>query len=383
MADSGKYTSRELWHLLPCVVSSSGCGLGAVVSFFRFSHSPRFWLPPEVAHGLVIFGLKHGLFPEVRGQMPECLSIQVCHLRFRTPIGLAAGFDKNAEVIKPLIGMGFGFVEAGTVTKKPQAGNKKPRLFRIVHQKAVVNRLGFNNKGVRRFVKKIDSKELNNLVFGANLGINKTCTDPPAEYAEMVRSVYGLSSYITINVSSPNTEGLRNLQNRGPLGEILSSVRDARRSVDQAESVPIFLKIAPDISDELKHDIAEEVVKNKISGLIVSNTTTDLSLLGEGGDMSIAQGGLSGRPLFDLSTTVLSEMYSLLRDKAVLIGCGGVSNGAQALRKIKAGASLVQLYTAIVYEGFGVVKKINTELAELLTQEGFSKVEQAVGVDVR
>ncbi|MCU7611342.1 quinone-dependent dihydroorotate dehydrogenase [Anaplasma capra] len=351
--------------------------------FSRFSYSPLFWIPPEVAHWLVIFGLKHGLFPEVREQMPECLSIQVCHLRLRTPIGLAAGFDKNAEAIKPLMAMGFGFVEAGTVTKKPQAGNKRPRLFRVVDQKAIVNCLGFNNKGIRRLIKKIDNKELNNLVFGVNLGINKTCTDPPSEYAELVRSVYGLSSYITINVSSPNTAGLRDLQNRARLAEVLSSVRDARRSADQAESVPIFLKIAPDISDELKQDIADEVVQHKINGLIVSNTTTDLGLLGSERSVSITHGGLSGRPLFDLSTVVLSEMYSLLRDKVVLIGCGGVSSGAQALQKIKAGASLVQLYTALVYEGFGVVKKINIELAELLTQEGFSKVEQAVGADVQ
>ncbi|MGN7679002.1 MAG: quinone-dependent dihydroorotate dehydrogenase [Anaplasma sp.] len=347
------------------------------------SFGPLFWIPPEMAHRLVIFGLKHGLIPEARGQMPECLNTQVCHLRFRTPVGLAAGFDKNAEVIKPVMGLGFGFTEVGTVTLKPQAGNSGTRVFRLVNQKAVVNRLGFNNRGMRRLIKQIDRKELNNLVFGVNVGMSKGCSDPPAEYAELVRSVYGFSSYITINLSSPNTKGLSNLQQKAPLSEILSAVRDARRSVDQAESVPIFLKISPDISDRSKQDIADEVVQHKIHGIIVSNTTTDLSLLGEQKISKSVTGGLSGPPLFDLSTRVLSEMYSLVGQKVVLIGCGGVSSGAQALQKIKAGASLVQLYTALVYEGMGVAQRINKELAELLVQEGFSKVEQAVGAEAQ
>ncbi|MGN7661653.1 MAG: quinone-dependent dihydroorotate dehydrogenase [Anaplasma sp.] len=357
--------------------------LSSVALLSESNSGPLFWIPPEMAHKLVIFGLKHGLIPEARGQMPECLNTQVCHLKFRTPVGLAAGFDKNGEVIKPIMGLGFGFAEVGTVTLKPQVGNSGARVLRFANQKAVVNRLGFNNKGVRRLIKQIDRKELNNLVFGVNVGISRNCTDPPAEYAELVRSVYGLSSYITINLSSPNTKGLRDLQHKAPLGEILSAVRDARRSIDQAESVPIFLKISPDISDELKKDIADRVVQHKIHGIIVSNTTADLSLLGKEKISKSVTGGLSGAPLFDLSTRVLSEMYSLVGQKVVLIGCGGVSSGAQALRKIKAGASLVQLYTALVYKGMGVAKRINGELAELLVQEGFSKVEQAVGAEAR
>ncbi|ABD43616.1 quinone-dependent dihydroorotate dehydrogenase [Anaplasma phagocytophilum] len=349
------------------------------MSLFRFNN-PLFLIPPKVAHSLTLFALQQGLYSSSVRKMPECLSAQPLNFKVRTPIGLAAGFDKNAEVIRPVLSLGFGFTEVGTVTKYPQSGNKGPRLFRMHKQKAVINRLGFNNKGLTRLLKKVDSKDLNNLVFGINVGMYKGCSDPPAEYAELVQKVYGLSSYITINLSSPNTAGLRELQKRNSLNEILASVRKARYAVDHAESVPILLKIDPDLSDEVLQDVVDEVLRHKINGIIVSNTTTNFKLLGT--KAPISRGGLSGQPLFSLSTRVLADVYSQTRGRVVLVGCGGVSSGAQALEKIRAGASLVQLYTAIVYGGFGIIDKINMELADLLTRDGFNKVEQAVGIDV-
>lgn len=348
---------------------------------FSMFRNPLFLIPPQIAHGLAIFVLKQGIYTSSRRKMPECLSTQPLNFRVRTPVGLAAGFDKNAEVIRSVMSLGFGFAEVGTVTKKPQSGNSGPRIFRIPEQKAIVNRLGFNNKGLKHLLRKINSKDLNNMVFGINVGMNRDCSDPAAEYASMVREVYGLSSYITINLSSPNTAGLRALQHRGALREILSSAAHARRSVDHAESVPLLLKIDPDLTDEMLQDVVDEVLKYRINGIVVSNTTTNFELLKTIAPHS--NGGLSGQPLFSLSTRVLADVYSLTRGKVVLVGCGGVSSGAQAMEKIRAGASLVQLYTALVYEGFGVVDRINTELAELLTRDGFTKVEQAVGVDVQ
>lgn len=350
------------------------------MSFSIFSN-PLFLIPPEMAHKLAIFVLKQGIYAPGKRKMPECLCTQPLNFKVRTPVGLAAGFDKNAEVIRSVMSLGFGFSEVGTVTKKPQYGNRGPRLFRIPAQKAVVNRLGFNNKGLKHLLKKVNSKDLNNLVFGINIGMNSDCSDPAAEYAGMVREVYGLSSYITVNLSSPNTAGLRMLQQKGSLCEILSSVASARREVDQAESVPVLLKIDPDLSDEMLQDVVDEVLKHRVNGIIVGNTTTNFELLKTTAPSK--SGGLSGKPLFGLSTRVLADVYSLTRGRVVLVGCGGVSSGAQALEKIRAGASLVQLYTALVYEGFGVVDRINTELAELLTRDGFTKVEQAVGVDVQ
>ncbi|MDB1135365.1 quinone-dependent dihydroorotate dehydrogenase [Candidatus Anaplasma sp. TIGMIC] len=349
------------------------------MSLFRFSN-PLFLIPPIAAHSLTLFALKQGIFSSGMSKMPDCLSTQPLNFRVRTPVGLAAGFDKNAEVIRQVMSLGFGFSEVGTITKKPQSRVKGSRIFRIREKKAVINHLGFNNKGMRHVLKKIDSKDLNNVLFGINVGMSRECNDPPSEYAELVRGVYGLSSYITINLSSPNTAGLRELQQKNYLSEILAAVRDARRSVDHAESVPIMLKMGPDVSDETLQDMVDEVIKHKINGLIVSNTTTDFGLLGENAPTN--KGGLSGQPLFRLSTRVLADVYSITRGKIVLIGCGGVSTGAQAYEKIRAGASLVQLYTALVYEGLGVVDKINIELAELLTRDGFTKVEQAVGIDV-
>ncbi|MEH0831389.1 quinone-dependent dihydroorotate dehydrogenase [Anaplasma bovis] len=344
--------------------------------------NPTFLVPPELAHRLAIFSLKQGLYQSTSKKLPDCLGTTPLNFRVRTPIGLAAGFDKNAEVIGPIMSLGFGFVEVGTVTRIPQYGNRKPRLFRIIDKNAVINCLGFNNKGIKYLLKKVDVKDLNNLAFGINVGLNKGCKNPAEEFAELVKTVYGVSKYITINISSPNTEGLRSLQrNRENLNAILESVKHARRSADHAESVPILLKIDPDISDETKQDIVDAVIGHKINGIIVGNTSTNFSLLGKR-ELPCKHGGVSGEPLFDLSTRVLSEIYSLVGDRVVLVGCGGVSTGAQALQKIKSGASLVQLYTAMVYKGFGIVNKINLELAELLTREGFSKVEQAVGIDV-
>ncbi|KJV69578.1 quinone-dependent dihydroorotate dehydrogenase [Candidatus Neoehrlichia procyonis] len=338
--------------------------------------NPLLHISPEIAHRLVILALKNGLFPYTAPQWYSCLNTQFFSKRLRTPIGTAAGFDKNAEVIKPMLSMGFGFTEVGTITKYPQKGNKIPRVFRLHKERAIINNLGFNNKGVQYIIKQINKCDLNNYTFGINIGINKDTNDPIKDFTDVIKEIYGLSTYITINISSPNTLRLRDFQNKEILTKLLMSIIQTRKTIDYAESVPFFLKISPDINDTIKEDIAILSLKYKINGLIISNTTTQFGHL-----CSNSKGGLSGQPLFDLSTRILSEMYQLTNGQLVLIGCGGISNGFQAYEKIKAGASLLQLYTAMVYNGVNVINKINQELAGILTSEGFTKIDQAVGIN--
>ncbi len=341
----------------------------------KYLDNPLFIIPPEIAHALTIIALKTNVFDETV-ELPKILSIKFFNNTLRTPLGLAAGFDKNAEIIKPMLSLGFGFAEVGTITKKPQYGNKKPRVFRFVEDKAIINNLGFNNKGVNYLMKQIDTKEINSCVFGINIGRNSDAKDQISDYVDLIKTIYGFSNYITLNISSPNTPNLRNLHNKEQLSSLLHAVVNTRKSLDYAQSIPIMLKISPDIDQKTKEDIAELILQYKIDGLIISNTTigcrNDLQNL-------TREGGLSGRPLFKLSTQVLSDMYKLTEGKVLLIGSGGISSGMDAYEKIKAGASLVQLYTAIVYYGFKIINKINLELAELLEKDGFYSVSQAVG----
>ncbi|QXK92157.1 quinone-dependent dihydroorotate dehydrogenase [Neoehrlichia mikurensis] len=338
--------------------------------------NPLLYISPEIAHKLVILALKNGLFPHITPQWHSCLNTHFLSKKLRTPIGIAAGFDKNAEVIKPILLMGFGFTEVGTVTKYPQQGNKIPRIFRLKKEKAIINNLGFNNKGVKYLITQINKSNLNNYTFGVNIGINKDTPDPIKDFTDVIKEIYGLSSYITINISSPNTPGLRDFHNKEILTALLISITKTRKAIDYAESIPFFLKISPDISDVIKENITTLALKYKISGLIISNTTTQFNNL-----YGYSKGGLSGQLLFDLSTRVLSEIYQLSNGQLILIGCGGISNGLQAYEKIKAGASLLQLYTAMVYNGINVVNKINKELADILTSEGFTMIDQAIGIN--
>lgn len=335
----------------------------------------RFLLPPEVAHSLAIMVLKK--MPCRRPiELPESLSVNFFGNKLRNPLGLAAGFDKNAEVIRPMLSFNFGFVEVGTVTKNPQYGNKKPRIFRLMQDQGVINRLGFNNKGIDYFLKQISKAKLDNCIFGINIGRNSTSKDQISDYIDLIKIVYGKSNYITLNISSPNTPNLRNLHNKQELSDFLQAITFTRKSIDSSESIPIILKISPDIDQQTQENIAELTLEYKIDGLIVSNTTVSRDNLHS---HQSEAGGLSGKPLFKLSTKLLGNMYKFTKGKILLIGCGGVSSGADAYEKIKAGASLVQLYTALIYNGPQVVNKINLELAELVRKDGFKNISEAIG----
>ena len=327
-----------------------------------------FQLPPERAHALALY---------MAGWLPhryhnEKLEQKLFGLQFVNPVGLSAGFDKNASAIKGLSRLGFGFLELGTVTPLPQPGNPQPRLFRLLEDEAVINRLGFNNAGLEAFCKNLAAAE-HVVPLGANIGKNKDQTDAVADYVKGLEAVSPLADYVTVNISSPNTAGLRDLQQKGALGELLAALVEKR-------SKPILLKVAPDLEEEQISHIAETVLAHKIDGLIVSNTTLDrpdsLKSLHKS-----ESGGLSGRPLLGKSNAVLKRFAQEIRGKIPLIGVGGIASGSDAYAKIKAGASLVQLYTALIYQGPGLVTRINRELAELLAQDGFNHISEAIGVD--
>jgi dihydroorotate dehydrogenase len=335
----------------------------------------------ERAHGLAIRALRLGMVPRYRRPDPIVLRQTVLGLSFVNPIGLAAGFDKNGEVVAPMLGLGFGFVEVGTVTPLPQPGNPRPRLFRLTRDRAVINRMGFNNAGAEAMAARLAPRpQGGNGILGINLGKNKDQTDAVADYVAGVAKLGALADYLVINVSSPNTPGLRALQERGRLAELIDRVLAARGALPRKP--PLFLKIAPDLVDEERADIAAVALQSGLDGLIVSNTTVtrppglDPRYAGEGG-------GLSGQPLFQPSTALLGEMYRRTDGKLPIIGVGGVASGADAYAKIRAGASLVQLYSALVFEGPGLVRRIKNELAALLTRDGFASVAVAVGADHR
>ncbi len=339
-------------------------------------------LPPETANRLSIRAL--ALWPRSTGSDASLddpiLATRVFGLDFPNPLGLAAGYDKSAEVFGPALRLGFGFVEVGSLTPLPQEGNPKPRLFRLARDEAVINRMGFNNDGLaaaRARLARRSSGAARGIV-GANLGKNKDSADAAADYAAGVAALAPLADYLVINVSSPNTAGLRALQGRAALETLLAAVRGAR----SGERPPLLLKIAPDLSEADKQDIAQVALAGGLDGLIVSNTTIARPP-GLHGAARNETGGLSGRPLFQPSTAVLGDMYRLTGGKLPLIGVGGIFSGDDAYAKIRAGASLLQLYTALIYGGPGLVQKIKTDLARRLRADGFSNLGEAVGADHR
>ena len=337
-----------------------------------------FLLDPEVAHNLTIKGLKAGLSPTFFSASDDpVLKTSVFGLDFNNPVGLAAGFDKNAEVMDAMLAQGFGFVEAGTVTPLPQDGNAKPRLFRLKEDRAVINRFGFNNAGLEAFAKNLTEQKGRPGIVGANVGANKDAADRTADYVTGIKRLNGLASYFTVNISSPNTPGLRALQSRDALEDLLTKVIKAR---NEGSATPILLKIAPDLGDEDKKDIAMVALEVGIDGLIVSNTTIERPSSLKSAHKGEA-GGLSGAPLMDGSTKTLSDIYKLTEGKIPLIGVGGIASGADAYAKIRAGASLVQLYSMLVYGGTGLVTEIKRDLAARIKADGFLSVEQAVGAD--
>jgi dihydroorotate dehydrogenase len=339
-------------------------------------------LDPETAHRLTVRALGAGLGPRANKAPDPILASTVFGIGFTSPVGTAAGFDKDAEAFAGLIRLGAGFVEVGTMTPRPQPGNPKPRVFRLVEDEAVINRYGFNNAGLGAGAKLLARRDRTAGIIGANVGANKGVETPEADYAEGVRVMSPLADYLTINVSSPNTPGLRDLQQRGPLTDLLAAVLKARNEAPEHQRPPVLLKIAPDLEEAPLADVVEVALTSGIDGMIVSNTTVHRP----DGLLSAArseQGGLSGRPLFEPSTRILAQVYNLTEGRMPLIGVGGVDSGRAAYDKIRAGASLVQLYSALVYKGPGLIIRIQDELASLLRADGFERIADAVGVDAK
>jgi dihydroorotate dehydrogenase len=341
-------------------------------------------LPAETAHRLTLklVGSAGPFLPRPTADDPR-LAVKAFGLDFPNPIGLAAGFDKDAQVPDAMARFGFGFVECGTVTPKPQAGNPRPRLFRLSKDDAVINRMGFNNDGSAVAAANLRARR-GKAIVGINIGANKDSSDRIGDYAWCFSELAPLADYVTVNVSSPNTPGLRGLQNKDELSKLLGIITNARAALydatPQAHGMrkPILLKIAPDLDLQALDEIAEVVRASGIEGLIVSNTTIARPVLrSRHADES---GGLSGRPLLEPSTRVLAEMHKRLDGAVTLVGVGGVSSGADAYAKIRAGASLVQLYTALAFQGPGLVGRIKRELLACLKRDGFAGVGDAVGV---
>ena len=337
-------------------------------------------LDPEEAHGWAIRGLKWGLGPRDSGPDDPILAVKLAGLDLPNCVGLAAGFDKNAEVPDAMLAAGFGFVEAGTVTPLAQAGNPRPRLFRLAEDQAVINRMGFNNGGLEPFARRLAGRRGRGGVGGANIGANKDADDRIQDYVAGLTRLWGLSDYFTANISSPNTPGLRALQTKAALEELLGRLAEARATLkaSSGRDYPIFLKVAPDLEDGEVEAIVETVGGAGLDAIIVSNTTIARpdslrsALASEGG-------GLSGAPLLAPSTMVLKRFHAAAAGRVALIGAGGIADGAGAYAKIRAGARAVQLYSALVYGGPGLVKRITRDLAARLRADGFAAVEDAVG----
>lgn len=336
----------------------------------RLSHL----LPPETAHRLAVRALP--LLPARPSVASPRLRTLLCGLDLPNPVGLAAGFDKNAEAFAGALRQGFGWVETGSVTPRPQAGNPKPRLFRLVEDEAVINRMGFNNDGLEAVAARLAGRDPSAGVVGANIGINKDSTDPVGDYVLGLRRLLPLVDYVTVNVSSPNTPGLRGLQRREPLERLLAALVEARGAVRK----PLLVKIAPDLDEAGEEDIAEVALASGIDGLIVGNTTVARPSLRS--PHRAEAGGLSGRPLFEPSTALLRRMAQRVRGRLALVGVGGIASGADAYAKIRAGASAVQLYSAMVYGGLGLARRVARELDALLERDGFADVAAAIGADL-
>ncbi len=333
-------------------------------------------LDPERAHGLALAALRAGLGPRGGPVRAPRLAVRALGLEFPNPIGVAAGFDKNAEAVDATLRAGFGFMEIGAVTPRPQPGNPKPRLFRLAEDRAAINRFGFNNDGMEAVAARLAGGRREGIV-GVNLGANKDAADRAADYVAVMRRFDGLADFFTVNVSSPNTERLRDLQGRAALDALLDRCLAARDGL--AKPAPVLLKIAPDLTEAEIAAIAEVCLARGIDGIVATNTT--LARDGLGSARAAETGGLSGQPLFGKSTATLRLLARRTGGAVPLIGVGGVGSAEQAYAKIRAGASLVQLYTAMVYEGVSLGARIAEGLDALLAQDGFASVAEAVGTD--
>jgi dihydroorotate dehydrogenase len=334
-------------------------------------------MDPEAAHGLALKALNAGLASLPGVITSPRLATTLAGMALPNPVGLAAGFDKNAVAMAALSRAGFGFLELGAATPRPQPGNPKPRLFRLTEDRAVINRFGFNNDGAEAIAARLAARKPGAVPVGLNLGANKDSTDRAADFARVLAVCGPYVDFATVNVSSPNTEKLRDLQGRAALAALLAGVMETRASL--ARPIPIFLKIAPDLSPAEIEDVAEVALTSGISGLIATNTT--LSRDGLASPHRDQAGGLSGAPLFEKSTRILARLSHLTEGRLPIIGVGGISSAEQALIKIRAGASAVQLYSALAYQGLGLVAEIAQGLDSLLAQNGFANVADAVGTD--
>lgn len=354
----------------PVVTERQRAAIAAGV-LYRFSSPAIFALDPERAHRLAILGLK--LRPAGKPAAQGPLQTEVAGLTFPNPLGMAAGFDKDGEVPDALLGLGFGFAEVGSITPRPQAGNPRPRLFRLTEDRAVINRMGFNNGGAAAAVARLAARQGRGGIVGINIGANKDSADRVTDYAQMTRVMAPLASYLAVNISSPNTPGLRALQDEGALIELLDAVFEARG----ASGPPVFLKVAPDLEPADVEAIARIAADKRLGALIVSNTTIERP------PMKSAQadeaGGLSGAPLKDKALTRLRDFRKATGGTVPLVGVGGIATAEDAWTRIRAGASLVELYSAMVYEGPGIAKTVVRGMEALMRRDGFSSVAEAVG----
>ena len=342
---------------------------------FDFFRPFIFKFSPEIAHSLAIKSLKLNKFPINKIVNSEILETTFCGKKLSSPVGVAAGFDKNAEVYNPLFKLGFGFVEVGTITPKPQYGNPKPRVFRLEEDEALINRLGFNNSGSEEISSRI-FKETKKGLIGINIGPNKDSENRIEDYVNCFNKFHSLADYITINISSPNTENLRDFHNQDELNSLVKELKNEKKKLNS--KIPIAVKVSPDLNDEQIEVVSKILLDQEIEIIIVSNSS-DKNRDKLNNINKLEKGGLSGKPLYEISNNIISKFYKLLGNKIKIIGVGGVDSGETAFEKIIRGASLVQLYTGMVYKGPGIASSISSELIDILKNKGFKNISEAVG----
>ncbi len=334
-------------------------------------------IDPELAHGLAIAFFKYLYITALPQSENNILNIKMCGLELKNPIGLAAGFDKNAEIFNSSLSLGFGFVEVGTITPEPQYGNKKPRLFRVPDQLALINRMGFNNKGMRKIASNLNKKKSG--IVGINIGANANSINKVLDYSKVFEFLAHYFDYVTINVSSPNTEKLRDLQKPKNLEKILSNIQSLNSQLKK--NLPIFIKLSPDLSPNHIREILNVVENYEVTGIIATNTSTSRESLTLA-NKSIS-GGLSGKPLFQKSNKILEQLGREKKKKTLLIGTGGIFSANDIYEKIKFGASAIQIYTSFVYKGPALLEKLKTELIELVKVDGYKSIQEAIGENLK
>lgn len=346
--------------------------------FFDFAQPLILQLEPEHAHELSLRALELGIYPRCSPPGDPALVVNLWGMQFANPVGIAAGYDKNARVPDAIVGLGFGYAEIGTTTPHAQPGNSAPRVFRLTADRAVINRLGFNNEGHAAALARLRARRSDSVV-GVNIGANKDSADRVADYVAGLDTFYDVASYFTVNISSPNTPGLRALQAPAALDELLARLmsRRAEKMAEGKPKRPIVIKLAPDIAEEDFEPVIETLMRHEADGIAISNTTLSRGRLVSA--QAVEEGGLSGRPLFHRSTVMLARAYEATRGQIPLIGIGGIDSGATALAKIEAGARLLQLYTGLIYEGPGLIGRITTELAHAVRARGARGIDDLTG----